>query len=243
MLKPALGCVQCLLGAQPEGVQPTADALKLFRWLLEFTHHASPKVRQRGQQACIDVLRERGASLSSAAAKFIETRLAAARPKDVQPTLLLLNFAKSALPLLQPAHSGAVVQALVRLLGVSHPVLSRHTTDTLLAASAAEGATPLPPAALIGIIDSLLQVAMSRCLAPPPACALACAPAASALAAWRPAPSRPAPSRPAPSRPAPSRPAPSSRYTLTYQAAHTMRTPCAHSPPPLSDSRALTPSL
>lgn len=161
VLKPALGCVQCLLGAQPEGVQPTADALKLFRWLLEFTHHASPKVRQRGQQACIDVLRERSASLSSAAAKFIETRLAAARPKDVQPTLLLLNFAKSALPLLQPAHSGAVVQALVRLLAVSHPVLSRHTTDTLLAAAAAEGSPPLPPAALIGIIDSLLQ-AMPR---------------------------------------------------------------------------------
>merc|ERR1740124_598242 len=82
VLKPALGCVQYLLGAQPEGAAPSADALKLFRWLLEFTHHASPKVRQRGQQACIDVLRERGASLSSAAAKFIETRLAAARPKD-----------------------------------------------------------------------------------------------------------------------------------------------------------------
>ena len=54
VLKPALGCVQCLLGAQPEGAQPTADALKLFRWLLEFTHHASPKVRQRGQQVCAD---------------------------------------------------------------------------------------------------------------------------------------------------------------------------------------------
>ena len=41
-------------------------------------------------------------------------------------------------------------------------MLPRHTTDTLLAAAAAEGAPPLPPAALIGIIDSLLQ-AMSRC--------------------------------------------------------------------------------
>ena len=96
------------------------------------------------------MLRERSASLSSAAAKFLETRLAAARPKDVQPTLLLLHFAKSALPTLQPAHAAATVQALVRLLGVPHPVLTRHTTDTLLAAAAAEGAPPLPAGARVG---------------------------------------------------------------------------------------------
>ena len=115
VLKPALGCVQCLLAAQPEGAAPSADAAKLFRWLLEFTHHSSPKVRQRGQQASVEALSGGGAALSAAAAKFVETRLAATRAKDVQPSLFLLNFVKSALPLLQPAGAGTVVQAVVRL--------------------------------------------------------------------------------------------------------------------------------
>ena len=174
VLKPALGCVQRLLGAQPEGAAPNTDALKLFRWLLEFTHHASPKVRQRGQQACVEVLRDGGAPLAGHTAKFVETRLAATQTKDVQPTLHLLNFVRAALPLLPAAHATAVVQALVRLLAVAHPLLSRHTLDTLLAAVEQEE-EPLPAAALTLVIDSLLPLQGAGTLR-------VCAAAASALA-------------------------------------------------------------
>lgn len=174
VLKPALGCVQRLLGAQPEGTAPSSDALKLFRWLLEFTHHASPKVRQRGQQVCVEVLRDGGAQIAGHTAKFVETRLAATQTKDVQPTLHLLNFVRSALPLLPAVHATAVVQALVRLLTVAHPLLSRHTLDALLAAVEQEE-EPLPAAALTLVIDSLLPQQGAGTLR-------VCAAAASALA-------------------------------------------------------------
>eukprot|EP00325_Prymnesiales_sp_UTEX-LB-985_P004718 CAMPEP_0174706714 /NCGR_PEP_ID=MMETSP1094-20130205/9460_1 /TAXON_ID=156173 /ORGANISM="Chrysochromulina brevifilum, Strain UTEX LB 985" /LENGTH=156 /DNA_ID=CAMNT_0015905017 /DNA_START=33 /DNA_END=499 /DNA_ORIENTATION=+ len=49
VLRGALSCVLSVLTAQPAGAPASADMLKLFRWLLEFVVHPSPKVRARGQ--------------------------------------------------------------------------------------------------------------------------------------------------------------------------------------------------
>ena len=56
VLRGALSCVLRLLDAHPEGAAPTADTLKLFRWLLEFVVHPSPKVRSRAPPGAVSAV-------------------------------------------------------------------------------------------------------------------------------------------------------------------------------------------
>jgi hypothetical protein len=45
--------------------------------------------------------------------------------KDVQPALYLLNFVKQAFTAFQPGAAGSVLQALLRLDELGHPLLTR----------------------------------------------------------------------------------------------------------------------
>ena len=85
VLRNGLGCVLRLLNSQASrSGPPGTESTKLFSWLLEFTAHASPKVRQRGQLACASALGDCPA-LSRTAARFVEARLAAVQ---VRPSLV-----------------------------------------------------------------------------------------------------------------------------------------------------------
>ena len=156
VLRGALSCVLRLLGAQPAGSAATPDAVKLFRWLLEFVVHPNPKVRARGQQACLSAL-EQMPSLSSTAAQFVERRLAAAALKDVQPVLYVLNFLRAALASFEAKPLSAATSAILRLPSLGHPLLSRTASEVLAdVCSASSASEPLPSAALGSVIDALI---------------------------------------------------------------------------------------
>ncbi len=163
VLKGVLDCVVHVLGVlggASSGAAPTADALKLFRWLLEFVTHPSPKVRARGQRACCAAL-EASRALSAAASRFVETRLASAVAKDVQPALHVLNFLRPALGSFEPAPLASTTQALLRLPSLGHPLLTRSTAE-LLASACSHSEPPLPSSVLLAIIDQLLRHAGSE---------------------------------------------------------------------------------
>ena len=130
VLRGALSCVLRLLASQPAGAPITADTLKLFRWLLEFVVHPSPKVRSRGQQACTSAI-EHTPALSDAAARFVEERLAAAALRDVQPALYVLNFVRAALGAFESRPLSTAIQAVLRLPSLGHPMLCRGATQVL----------------------------------------------------------------------------------------------------------------
>ena len=179
VVRPALSCARRLL----MNIAPrSADAGKLWRWLLEFTTHSQPKVRQRGQATATEVLREAGAAaegapasaaatrfahLSSLAAKHIEARLTTPSLKDVQPILFLLHFLHAAIRLLAPTDAASVAAALLKLPALSHPLISQSSIELLQLVAASDGVeggsgaagSALPAQALATTVDGLLAIA------------------------------------------------------------------------------------
>lgn len=178
VVRPALSCARRLLLSLPPR---SADATKLWRWLLEFVAHSHPKVRQRGQATATEVLREaaaaadspaaaaRRAHLSSVAAAHVEARLSSPSLKDLQPILFLLHFLHSAIGLLAPAEAAAVAAAVLKLPSLGHPLITSsaldllHTAAAPAEASTGDGATSpscaLPAPALGVVIQGLLAAA------------------------------------------------------------------------------------
>jgi len=180
VVRPALSCARRILLALPP---KSSEAAKLWRWLLEFATHAHPKVRQRGQATCVEVLRDsadsaEGADAASAAAarrlhlslvaaKFVESKLARPSLKELQPALYLLHFLGSAVNLLAPSDAACVAAALLQLPSLGHPLITKSALELLQAACAPEGASAgaggqssgcaLPASALAAIIDALLS--------------------------------------------------------------------------------------
>ncbi|EOD33147.1 hypothetical protein EMIHUDRAFT_202342 [Emiliania huxleyi CCMP1516] len=135
VLRPALLCVRRLLLALP----PRApDAAKLWRWLLAFTAHSHPKVRQRGQAACA----------------------------EVQPVLHLLHFLHTAARHLAAADTATLAASVLALPKLGHPLLSRSAVALLKAAAEGDGdGRALPPPVLAAVIDSLLHTACGELFA------------------------------------------------------------------------------
>ena len=169
VLRPALLCVKRLLIARPNGATSTAaakrgnvpgDVLKLFRWVIQFVRHQNPKVRQRGQAVCIELLHSEALPvgwLSPAVARFAEQKLGAITLSEAQSALHLLHFLRGALPELLPEDASALVAAMLKLPQLGHPLLSKSALELLTAAAAGHGGgAPLPPKALIQIQNALL---------------------------------------------------------------------------------------